>query len=285
MSIDFSQFGPLFLLEKNATIYDAFTPHYQQQVSYAQFQQLQQFFNVHVQQYERKWSTKQGSLYHDIWQDSRQLLSLSIQYDEAGAIHQLTIQPTMLYEKTGTYTRQPYQYPFLSDWYVLEGGPNEFLNAHKSYSAFRYAYDFIHEADRSLPQWANNSDYASFGAPVVAPRHGRVIDVMDIIEDHAPFEPNVLQPLGNYCVIDHGHHEFSVIGQLQQHSVEVKVGDMVRAQQTIAKCGNSGHSEQPALHFHVMDKARLHEGTSLRIHFANGIEPIKGQHLRTMYTE
>jgi murein DD-endopeptidase MepM/ murein hydrolase activator NlpD len=56
-------------------------------------------------------------------------------------------------------------------------------------------------------------------------------------------------------VIDHGNGEFSLVGHLMHESLQVKVGDHVKAGQLLARTGNSGMSSEPHIHFQLMDKA------------------------------
>jgi murein DD-endopeptidase MepM/ murein hydrolase activator NlpD len=52
-------------------------------------------------------------------------------------------------------------------------------------------------------------------------------------------------------VIDHGNGEFSHLGHLRPGSVQVALGDKVRAGQPIAQIGTSGSSLFPHLHYQL----------------------------------
>ncbi|WP_415425796.1 hypothetical protein [Staphylococcus borealis] len=41
------------------------------------------------------------------------------------------------------------------------------------------------------------------------------------------------------------------------------------------KCGNSGNSSEPHLHFQVMNSSKIDECVSLKIKYSNGRSPIK----------
>ena len=58
---------------------------------------------------------------------------------------------------------------------------------------------------------------------------------------------------GNHIVQDLGDGNYAFYAHLQPGSITVKVGDELSAGQTIAKLGNSGNSDAPHLHFHVID--------------------------------
>lgn len=59
--------------------------------------------------------------------------------------------------------------------------------------------------------------------------------------------------LGNHLVLDLGDGTYAAYAHLQRGSLIVREGDRVRAGQPIARCGNSGNSSEPHLHFQLMD--------------------------------
>src|SRR5262249_8373941 len=59
--------------------------------------------------------------------------------------------------------------------------------------------------------------------------------------------------VGDYITLDLGRGHFAVYAHLQPGSLKVKVGDRVRAGQVLALLGNSGNSDAPHLHFHLVD--------------------------------
>ena len=63
---------------------------------------------------------------------------------------------------------------------------------------------------------------------------------------------------GNHVVIDHGHGEHSLFAHLQQHSIKVKVGDVVTAGAPIAAIGASGSAMFPHLHYQLQDGPTAH---------------------------
>ena len=56
---------------------------------------------------------------------------------------------------------------------------------------------------------------------------------------------------GNHIVIRHSKHEYSVIAHLLPNSLCVQKGDRVSRGQVIAKCGNSGNTSEPHIHFQI----------------------------------
>lgn len=55
----------------------------------------------------------------------------------------------------------------------------------------------------------------------------------------------------NHIIIKHANGEYTEYGHLKFQSTENKIGDMVKAGDTIAYSGNTGYSEKPHIHFSV----------------------------------
>jgi murein DD-endopeptidase MepM/ murein hydrolase activator NlpD len=59
--------------------------------------------------------------------------------------------------------------------------------------------------------------------------------------------------LGNHVVLDLGKGVYAVLAHLQRGSVSVSPGQRVRRGEVIGRCGNSGNSTEPHLHFQLQD--------------------------------
>ncbi|MFC9844381.1 M23 family metallopeptidase [Streptomyces sp. NPDC060223] len=59
--------------------------------------------------------------------------------------------------------------------------------------------------------------------------------------------------VGNHVVLDLGDGVYAMYAHLRRGSLTVRPGDRVRAGQPIARCGNSGNSTEPHVHFQLMD--------------------------------
>jgi len=90
-------------------------------------------------------------------------------------------------------------------------------------------------------------------------------------------------PAGNYVVIEHVDNEFSMIAHFKKNSILVKSGEIVTEGQLIGKCGNSGNSSEPHIHFQIMDTPDIVYGKSIRILFKDGKEPIQGGMISNTY--
>lgn len=72
---------------------------------------------------------------------------------------------------------------------------------------------------------------------------------------------------GNHIVIDHSDGFFTFYGHLAPGSVQVAVGDTVKAGDQIARVGDSGGSQVPHLHFHLVDSANPSAGNGFPLTF------------------
>jgi murein DD-endopeptidase MepM/ murein hydrolase activator NlpD len=80
---------------------------------------------------------------------------------------------------------------------------------------------------------------------------------------------NEEQVLGNHVIIDHGNQEFSFLCHLQNGSVTVKPGQTLAAGDALGRCGNSGRSSEPHLHYHMQNKPEPFRGEGLPAQFSN----------------
>lgn len=181
--------------------------------------------------------------------------------------------------------------PFRGRWYVAWGGREPHQNQHVTARDQRFAYDFLIVRDGTTHRGAGrrNRDYFCFGEPVLALAPGRVVGVVDSLPDNQPGETDRSAPAGNHVVIDHGGGEYSFLAHLRRGSVAVSPGREVRRGQRIGACGNSGHSSEPHLHYHLQVGAEFGQGAGLPAQFvghrADGEpvergEPVRGQFVR-----
>src|SRR5690606_5632459 len=90
--------------------------------------------------------------------------------------------------------------------------------------------------------------YVCYDMPDIAP--GQVPDARMFRDD-----PRRL--LGNAVAISHANGEFSYYAHLQQASLAVNEGEIIRRGTLIGRVGNSGQSPGPHLHFHLMEGPNL----------------------------
>ena len=148
--------------------------------------------------------------------------------------------------------------PFDGSWTVFWGGDSLDQNHHNTTKSQKYAYDFIvidEEHKFFRKDGGLNEDYYSYGMKVLSPADGEVIETVNGLRDNKPKELNNFNFIGNYIMIKHNENTFSILGHLKQNSIGVKVGDIVKSGDVIARCGNSGYTTDPHLHFHVQDSS------------------------------
>lgn len=185
-------------------------------------------------------------------------------------------------------TRAQLHLPFKGDWYVFWGGMDIEQNYHAAAADQRFAYDFVQHVDgvSHSGDGSKLSDYYCWDEPILAPAKGTVVTVVDGLPDQAIGTANPQSPAGNHVMIDLGHDEYALIAHLQQGSVAVEAGEHVEAGQTLGRCGNSGNTSEPHLHFHLQDSPVFGQGLGLPAYFNDYVAdgqsvergiPVRGQ--------
>ena len=159
-------------------------------------------------------------------------------------------------------SRTDLRLPVTGSWFVLWGGDNPSRNRHAATPCERFAVDLVAVGETGTHRFPADANEAfhCFGRPVLAPADGRVVSVLDGIEDNAPGVLNRAVPPGNHVILQHAVGEFSVLAHLRRGSVSVRAGDQVSRGRELGRCGNSGVSTEPHLHFAVQDQPRYGEG-------------------------
>jgi hypothetical protein len=127
------------------------------------------------------------------------------------------------------------------------------------WAAERFAIDYVQllpdlrlfNGDKTKPE-----SYPGFGAEIHAVADGPVVAVLDGLPEQVPGESPSGLPLeqyaGNHIVQDIGGGNYALYAHLKTGSIKTKVGDRLRSGQVIALLGNTGNTDGPHLHFHVM---------------------------------
>lgn len=132
----------------------------------------------------------------------------------------------------------------------------------KFWAAERFAIDYL-QLDRLdaggrifHSDKADLQNYPYFGADIHAVADGPVVSVLDGLPEQVPGRTptglTLQQYGGNHIVQDIGGGNYAFYAHLQTGSVRVRPGDRLSTGQVIGKLGNSGNSDAPHLHFHVM---------------------------------
>jgi len=171
--------------------------------------------------------------------------------------------------------------PVEGEWTVVNGGVTPETSHSWGIYSQRYAYDFVMtDDDGETHEGAGDElgDYYAFGEPVVAPADGTVVDVSDRRRDYpgvgtALVEWRTWDIAGNHVTIKHAAGEYSFLAHLQRGSTAVSEGDDVKAGDVVGRCGNSGHSSEPHLHYQLQDTPNFWFAAGLAPRFGDvGIE-------------
>lgn len=151
--------------------------------------------------------------------------------------------------------------PFMGKWTVNQA--HNGMYTHKGF--FSFAWDFIIKDSATDKEFSGNgyvvTDYFCYDKPIIAPALGTVVSVLNNVEDNLIGETNTLQNWGNTVVIKHEEYLYSKMSHLKKGSIKVNVGDVVVEGQTIGKCGNSGRSPYPHLHFQLQSTPTIGAAT------------------------
>lgn len=142
----------------------------------------------------------------------------------------------------------------------------------------RYAIDFMKFGSDNRLAYGDssiNSNWYTHGEEILAVADAIVSDIKDGIVENTPLADEYAVPrtmeyaVGNYVILEIGRGCYAVYAHLKPGGVLVKVGDRVRRGQVIGLAGNSGISDAPHLHFHIIDSNSVVGGEGLPFVFEN----------------
>ncbi len=144
----------------------------------------------------------------------------------------------------------PVSLPLLGEWSVSQAEDGDYTHQ----GEWKHAWDFV-ILDREGKQFTLTGDYPKdyycYDKSVTAPADGVIVDIIDGVEDNTIGDVNLVQNWGNSIVIKHTEYLYTQLSHLKQGSFKVKKGDFVRRGDILARCGNSGRSPYPHLHFQI----------------------------------
>jgi hypothetical protein len=191
------------------------------------------------------------------------------------------LAPTKVTRREAVVLAPPLRGP---GWVVANGCCSEFT-AHRGtvlpvngapHVAERFAIDFVQIDplgrlfEGPLDQL---SSYPYFGDEVHSATAGKVVGVVDDIPNTpaGSFPPAITAERagGNHVVVAFGGGHYAFYAHLQPGTVRVHVGQKVEVGQVLGLLGNSGNSNAPHLHFHVMDSPHPLASNGMPYRFAN----------------
>lgn len=147
-----------------------------------------------------------------------------------------------------------------------------------------FAIDLVYVPDESVtwkgvhrwPPARRPQKFPGFGQPILAPADGVVVTASGWQRDHwsrnSPLGLVYLVPemllrgvlsllggnfvFGNRVILDLGDGVYAAFAHLKRGSVRVRRGQHVKSGDVLARCGNSGNTSEPHLHFQLMDHPR-----------------------------
>ena len=206
-------------------------------------------------------------------------------YQIVGIIYIYFYNRFKLPSKENYICKTEYILPFNGKWTVVNGGVNKILSHSWNIVSQRYAYDFIILDNNGKPlvgvEKSCNSYYCN-GKDIIAPADGYVVKAIkkynDSYVDGINAYCDALDIRGNYIIIKHNEIEYSLIAHLMKNSIAVNVGDKVKQGEIIAKCGNSGNSSMPHIHFQLQSGKGFFTSATLPISFNNINAENKGNY-------
>lgn len=173
--------------------------------------------------------------------------------------------------------------PLRGPGWVVGNGCCSPLNAHRgatlaingsAHVPERFAIDFVqlNREDRLFSgPLARNASYAYFGAPVHSATAGTVVRVHDGLPEQIPGAlpagATIQNAGGNYVVVAVGAGRYAFYAHLQPGSIRVRKGQRLHPGQVVGLLGNTGNTDAPHLHFHIMDSPSPLEANGLPFTF------------------
>lgn len=180
-------------------------------------------------------------------------------------------------DKDSYQAQTRYSLPFDGPWTVVNGGNDRETSHSWAIVPQRYAYDFVILDDSGSSCSGDRTvltNYYCYGKPVLAAADGTVVELKDQYPDSRVYgdgrtDHSARDLRGNYVVIQHADKEYSVTAHLLPQSVTVGVGTRVKRGECIARCGNSGNTSEPHIHFQIQDGKSFFSSAGLPVLFQN----------------
>lgn len=200
----------------------------------------------------------------------RGMLDMALTLDDANKIAGVNFTPRAGSPEAPATQLTELSLPFKGRWFVFWGGDTKELNHHHDIPAQRFAFDLLGADENGRTHRGDgtkNEDYLCFGREILAPSDGVVVEAIDGVRDNTPGSMNPYCLVGNCVVIQHRTNEFSVLAHFQRGSVAVKAGEPVKRGQLIGKCGNSGNSSEPHLHYQLQHSPIFQDALGIKVLF------------------
>lgn len=172
----------------------------------------------------------------------------------------------------------PIELPFFGEWRVSQGHDGGIT--HKDAYAWAWDFDIVGSDGKTYKAAGlKTSDYYCYDKPVCAPAAGWVVELVDELPDNEIGDADAQHNWGNTIILKHAEGLFSKLSHLKAGSFAVALGDYVKSGQLLARCGSSGRSPEPHLHFQLQSTAYV-DAVSLWYPIGHFLEHGKQQQSR-----
>lgn len=219
------------------------------------------------------------------WQGTADHLRIHVDSDGGSAELRLEL-------RAGTAPGQ-FVSPVRGRWYVGAGSTPH--SHHRWAVPEEFAYDLLRVGGEGTTHRGDGvamRDYYAYGQPVRATADGTVVLIESGQPDNvamlrradettAAYNQRLLEGqgallakgtaavTGNHVILRHADGVYSVYAHLAPGSLEVAMGDAVKAGQVLAAVGGSGNSTEPHLHFQLCDAPDALHCAGIPVHFAD----------------
>lgn len=226
--------------------------------------QLGQIIRRDFKKYEKSYAVYKGYFENG-------LFDILISVDSNSKINGLSIRPFQA-DNLPVLNRNKTKLslPFTGEWTVVWGGDTKELNYHIESNSQKNAFDILitdKKGNSHKTDGKTNEDYYAFGKEIISPCDGEIVLVVQGVKDNIVGEMNSFNVGGNTIILRTVNNEFLVFCHLKHNSTKVSEGQKIKKGQLIGLCGNSGHSSEPHLHFHIQNAEDMNYATGVKCFF------------------
>jgi hypothetical protein len=169
-----------------------------------------------------------------------------------------------------------YSLPFEEAWAVVNGCFTQAYSHLQNTPVQRHAHDFmqLHEGRSFVGNNQKVENCHCCGKAILSSAGGVVVKVNNrsndsLILGKGRYFNRSNHIAGNYVIVKHAEEQYSLMAHLKKDSMLVKAGERVVRGQKLARCGNSGNSTEPHLHFHLQNGPNFYTSVGLPIRFSD----------------
>lgn len=145
--------------------------------------------------------------------------------------------------------------PFMGEWCVSQGYDGKITHL----GDWSKALDFVivdsksntYAIPTSARQGFTKDSFYCYNKEILSPFEGYVYDIINTVEDNDIGDMDTKLNWGNTIILNHLNGLFSQISHIKKDSFGVFIGQYVTKGTYLARCGNSGRSPEPHIHFQL----------------------------------